>query len=129
MARPASKGPTEFELELLKVLWDIGPATVRNIHSAIEKQREAGLTTVLKILQVMRDKGLVASDSDQRPQLYQAVAQREDVLGQFANDMLQRVFDGSARLLLQHALSGRKCSPEELAEIRKLIDQKQGKRK
>lgn len=128
MPRPAAKGPTEFELELLKVLWHTGPATVRDIHTAIAQQREVGLTTVLKILQVMRDKGLVACNSGQRPQLYKAVAERSEVLGQFANDLLQRVFDGSAKLLLQHAISGNKCSPDQLAEIRKLIDQQQGKR-
>lgn len=131
MPRPPSKGPTEFELELLKILWELGPSTVRDIHASVAKQRanhrEVGLTTVLKILQVMRDKGLVACDTDQRPQLYSAAAARTEVLGQFANDMLQRVFDGSATLLLQHAISGKKCTPEELAAIRKLIDQQEEK--
>lgn len=123
MARPPNKGPTEFELDLLKILWETGPATVRDLHSAIAKQREAGLTTVLKILQVMRDKGLVETSAGVRPQLYKSAVERNEVLGQFASDMLQRVFDGSATLLLQHAIRGNKCSPEELAAIRELIDQ------
>lgn len=90
------------------------------------QSREIGYTTVLKIMQIMREKGLVVCDARQRPQLYRPRQNQSTVLRQMAGDMLERVFGGSARLLLLHALDYKRSRPEELAEIRGLLDQIEG---
>lgn len=123
MARPASSRPTDFELKVLKILWDRGPSTVREVHAELANEGRIGVTTVLKMMQVMRDKGLLKCDTQQRPQLFRATRNRQTVLKSLAGDLLQRAFDGSTRTFLLHALSAKQCSPAELAEIRELIDQ------
>lgn len=121
-ARDGSARPTDLELEFLKVLWDRGPSTVREVLDAMMEDREIGYTTVLKMLQVMRDKGLVTCGKDQRPQVYGAVKGREVMLGHLAKDLTDRAFGGSKALLMMHALGGESCSAEELAAIRDLLD-------
>jgi BlaI family transcriptional regulator, penicillinase repressor len=124
MARSTTGRPTDLELELLKVLWQRGPSTVREVLAAMSDLREIGYTTVLKMLQIMRDKGLVQCDTRRRPQVYRPRQSRQVVLKQLAGDLLQRAFGGSTRQLLLHALeTKRKCPPEELAELRGLLDE------
>jgi predicted transcriptional regulator len=115
--------PTDAELELLTVLWSRGPATVREIHEVVVKHKPAQYTTVLKLLQIMAEKGLVRRNEDQRAHVYEATVARETTQQQLAGDLLRRAFNGSAARLLQGALSARKTSKAELAEIRKMLDE------
>ncbi|HWB86513.1 MAG TPA: BlaI/MecI/CopY family transcriptional regulator [Bryobacteraceae bacterium] len=115
--------PTDAELEILTVLWSIGPATVRDVHTAISRRRPAQYSTILKFMQIMAEKGLVRRDEKQRAHIYQAARPREWTQRQLAGDLLNRAFSGSAKALLMGALSARKASKEELAELRKLLDE------
>ena len=115
--------PTDAELEILTVLWSRGPSTVRTVHEMIAQRRPAQYTTVLKQLQIMDEKGLVARDESERAHVYRPRQPREQVRQQLAGDLLQRAFEGSARSLLQGALSARKATKKELAELRQLLDQ------
>jgi BlaI family penicillinase repressor len=115
--------PTDAELEILTVLWSRGPGTVREIHETIALRKPTQYTTVLKMLQIMTEKGLVRRDEKQRAHLYRAARPREWTQKQLAGDLLQRGFNGSAAHLLQGALSARKTTREELAELRQLLDE------
>jgi BlaI family penicillinase repressor len=115
--------PTSAELEILTVLWSRGPATVREIHEIIAKRKPAQYTTVLKLLQIMSEKGLVRRDDKARAHVYEPACYREVTQKQLAGDLLQRAFNGSAARLLQGALSARRASKAELAEMRKLLDE------
>jgi BlaI family penicillinase repressor len=115
--------PTDSELELLSILWTRGPSTVREVHDEISQRKPTQYTTVLKTLQIMATKQLVKRDEEQRAHVYAATKPREWTQKQLAGDLLQRAFGGSARSLMVGALSARKTSRAELAEIRKLIDE------
>ena len=119
--------PTDAELEILTVLWSRGPATVRDVHETIAGRRPTQYTTVLKQLQVMAEKGLVKRDEDQRAHVYEAARPREWTQRQLAGDILQRAFNGSAKSLMMGALSSRKASKQELAELRALLDEYEGR--
>lgn len=123
MARPARNRPTDQELEILKVLWDRGPSSVREVWKQLSASRALGFTSVLKIMQIMRDKGLVACDAGRRPQRFRPRRTRQATLRQLATDLLARAFGGSTKLLVLSALDRKRCKPEELAEIRELLDQ------
>jgi len=115
--------PTDAELEILTVLWSRGPITVRDVHETIAGRRPTQYTTVLKQMQVMAEKGLVLRNEEQRAHVYQAARPREWTQRQLAGDMLQRAFNGSAKSLMIGALSSRKASKQELAELRGLLDE------
>lgn len=115
--------PTDAELEILTILWSRGPGTVRDIHQTIAARRPAQYTTVLKMLQIMAEKGLVRRNEEQRAHIYEAARPREWTQKQLAGDLLHRGFNGSAARLMQGALSARKTSKAELSEIRKLLDE------
>jgi predicted transcriptional regulator len=115
--------PTDAELEILTVLWSRGPITVREVHETIAGRRPTQYTTVLKQLQVMAEKGLVRRDENQRAHIYEAARPREWTQRQLAGDILQRAFNGSAKSLMMGALSSRKASKQELAELRALLDE------
>ena len=119
--------PTDAELEILTVLWSRGPATVRDVHETIAGRRPTQYTTVLKQLQVMAEKGLVLRNDDQRAHVYEAARPREWTQKQLAGDILQRAFNGSAKSLMIGALSSRKASKQELAELRALLDEYEGR--
>ncbi|WP_010583332.1 BlaI/MecI/CopY family transcriptional regulator [Schlesneria paludicola] len=123
MARPQTGRPTDQELEILKVLWKRGRSSVRDVWLELRESREIGQTSVLKIMQIMRDKGQLVCDADQRPQIFWPKQTQKSTLKQLAGDLLQRVFGGSASLLLQHAIDSKQASRHELAEIRTLLDQ------
>lgn len=123
MSRPATGRPTDQELQILKVLWDRGPSSVREVWKQIAQARDIGYTSVLKIMQIMRDKELVVCDARQRPQRYRAKQTQQSTLRHLARDLVERAFGGSASLLLLHALGKQPVKPEALAEIRKLLDQ------
>ena len=115
--------PTDAELEILTVLWSRGPSTVRDIHEVTAKRKPTQYTTVLKLLQIMTEKGLVRREAEQRAHVYEAACPPERTQRQLAGDLLQRAFNGSAARLMQGALSSRKTSKAELAEMRKLLDE------
>jgi BlaI family transcriptional regulator, penicillinase repressor len=115
--------PTAAELQILQVLWDRGPSTVRDVHDALNEEKALGYTTVLKLMQIMTVKGLVRRDENQRAHVYEAQQPAEKTKRQFAADMLQRVFDGSARELMLHALAAQRSTKKEIEELRSLLDE------
>jgi BlaI family transcriptional regulator, penicillinase repressor len=116
--------PTGVELEILRVIWRLGSGTVRQVHQALATgRRTTGYSTTLKMMQVMRDKGLLLRDDSVRPQVYRPRATQERTQLQLLDDLIHKAFGGSAGRLLVRALSTRRVSPEELAEIKKLIRQ------
>ena len=120
---PTPPRPTDSELEILTVLWSTGPATVREVHAVINRRRAAEYATVLKFLQIMAEKSLVRRNEQQRAHVYEAARPREWTQKQLAGDLLERAFNGSAKALLMGTLSARKASAEELAEMRKMLDE------
>jgi BlaI family penicillinase repressor len=115
--------PTDAELEILAVLWNTGPATVRKVHELINQRRPAQYSTILKFMQIMADKGLLFRDEEQRAHIYRAARPREWTQQQLAGHLLERAFSGSAKALLIGALSAKKTTKAELAELRKLVDE------
>ena len=122
MATQTTPRPTDAELAILAVLWRRGPSTVRQVFDEINRSREIGYTTVLKLMQIMTAKGLVRRNEEQRAHVYEAQQPAEKTKRQFASDVLQRVFDGSAKELMLHALAGRRSSKNEIEELRRLLD-------
>src|SRR5208283_45989 len=127
MVTIATRKPTSSELEILHVLWERGPSTVREVHQALNEKRPIGYTSVLKLKQIMTAKGTVRRNEEQRAHVYEAVQPEEKTKRDFAMDVLQRVFDGSASDLLMHALAGRKASKEEIDEMRRLLNEHERK--
>lgn len=119
--------PTEAELELLRVLWDKGSASVRDLHEVVSRQRSIGYTSVLKTLQIMTEKGLVERTEAGKAHIYHAAASQEETQNQLLRDLSQRLFSGSAAQLAMHALAMQPASEEELEEIRRLIRKKREK--
>ncbi len=123
MPKPELPRPTEAELAILRVLWDRGPSTVRDVTDALQEARGTGYTTALKLMQIMTDKGLVQRDDSSKSHVYEAVASAETTQRQLVSDLLDRAFGGSARQLVLQALSAKRASREELAEIRTMLDE------
>lgn len=123
MARPSSSQPTEVELQILGVLWDRGPSTVREVHEELSKQRETGYSTTLKMMQVMLDKGLLKRNDSVRPQLYRAAKSQSRTQVQMLDDLTKKVFHGSAMRLVMRMVSSGRLSPDDLTEIQRLIDE------
>jgi len=122
MTEGAAK-PTASELEILQVLWTRGPSTVREVHEALSERKPVGYTSVLKLMQIMTAKGIVRRNEAQRAHVYEVCQPAEKTKKQFAADVLQRVFEGSASELMMHALSGRKGTKQEIEELRRLLDE------
>ncbi len=114
--------PTEGELEILHVLWSRDACTVREVHDVLRPSDSTGYTTALKLLQVMHAKGLVKRDDSQRAHVYRAAVSKERTQKRFMLDLVQRVFEGSSSQLVLHALGSQDTSPEELREIRSLLN-------
>jgi BlaI family penicillinase repressor len=115
--------PTELELEILKTLWERGPSTVREVLETLVESRRVGYTTALKMLQIMEGKGLVECDRTARAHVYRARQTRRATLAKLAGDVLERVFDGSMPQLVLHALDRKQTTPQELADLRRLLDE------
>jgi BlaI family transcriptional regulator, penicillinase repressor len=126
MPRKTSPQPTEVEMAILRVLWDHGPRTVREVHDALRASRGTGYSTTLKMMQVMFQKGLLVRDESRRPQVYRPTVAEELTQTQIVRDLIRRVFGGSARKLVLRAVEAEHVSPDELAEIRRLLKQKEG---
>jgi BlaI family transcriptional regulator, penicillinase repressor len=121
--------PTNSELEILNVLWRRGPCTVREVFDEIAAKRDVGYTTALKLLQLMAEKGLVKRDESARSHIYEAAVPEKKVKRHIVSEVMDRVFEGSAASLVMQALSSKKASPEEIEQIRALLDkQSRGER-
>jgi predicted transcriptional regulator len=127
MPKPKLPRPTDFEVSILHVLWKRGPSTVREVQEEIGK--ETGYTTVLKMMQLMAEKGLVMRDEAARTHVYRAAKPAEETQKHLIRDLVDRAFSGSPMKLIMQALSAKKSSPEELAELRKMIDDVERKKK
>ncbi len=120
------KKPTDAELEILSVLWEFGPITVRFVNDQLNKRREVGYTTTLKMLQIMSEKGLVSREMDGRTHIYSARISQEKIQGKLLDRLLETAFGGSAQKLVMQALGNHSSSKEELEEIKKLIRRLEG---
>ena len=122
MSKPRPR-PTDAELAILRVLWDHGPSTVRQVHEALAEARETGYTTTLKLMQIMAEKGIVTRDESERTHVYAARVSQGSTQRQLVSDLVDRAFGGSAAALVLQALSAHPASADELKEIQKLIEQ------
>src|SRR3954469_13708581 len=118
--------PTASELEILHVLWNRGPSTVREVLESLNEKKSMGYTGVLKLLQIMTAKGSVRRDETNRAHVYEAQRPAGQTKRQLATDMLQRVFEGSASQLMMHALAGYRVSREEIDELHRILDAYKG---
>lgn len=119
MERPVR--PTDAELAILRVLWQRGPSTVKEVQKVLEVTKKTGYTTVLKFMQIMAEKGLVSRDESTFAHVYRARIPQEQTQRTLVADLLERAFEGSASRLLLQALATKKATPQELAEIRKIL--------
>lgn len=127
--RPTSTQPTDAELALLRVLWDQGPSTVRQVHEALLRDREAGYTSVLKMLQVMLEKGLVTRDDSERSHIYEAANDRVATQRGLLRDLLDKAFGGSAKELVMAAMEEGRMDPASKSKIRHLLSQAKKERR
>ena len=123
MTKQTTQRPTDAELAILRVLWERGPSTVRQVHEILSKARLSVYTTTLKLMQIMADKGLVRRDKSQRAHVYQPVFTEAETQKRLVGDLLDRAFSGSTASLLMQALSAKEASAEELAQIRQILDE------
>jgi BlaI family penicillinase repressor len=121
-----SSQPTEVELGILHVLWELGPSPLGNIHKAVVQRREVAYSTTRKMIQVMRDKGLVECDDSVRPQIYGAAHSQDETQQGLLNDLVHRAFSGSSEKLVMSLLSTDKLSPKELVELKNLLEKGKG---
>ncbi len=121
--------PTDTEIGILRILWEHGPSTVREVHESICKEKAVGYTTALKLLQVMTEKGLVKRDETARSHVYEPAEPEETTQRHLVSDLMERAFGGSARNLVLQALSAKKATPREVREIRRLLDEYEGRKK
>lgn len=126
MAKRDAVRPTNAELEILRVLWQRGPSTVRDVHAAVERDVPVGYTTILKLLQIMTDKGIVTRDASARTHVYAAAVSQATTQRRMVSDLMRRAFGGSTLALVQQALSSSPASPQEIKQIRRLLDDLKG---
>lgn len=126
MPRTGSTQPTEVELQILRALWERGPSTVRGIHNALAEAKDTNYSTTVKMLSVMLEKGLVRRDETARPHVYRPVKTQQTTQRNMLRDLIQRAYGGSTGSLVLQALSSQRATPEELAEIRRLLNQLEG---
>jgi BlaI family transcriptional regulator, penicillinase repressor len=129
MSRPKQSHPTPGELEVLKILWERGPSTVREVMEVLNRQRQRAYTSVMSLLEVMTEKRLLKRRPAGRAFLYSPAVDQEGTLGEIVEDMVGRVFEGSASALVAHLLGREQTSPEELEQIQKLIEEHQSQGK
>jgi predicted transcriptional regulator len=126
VSNPGLSRPTDAELAILRVLWRRGPSTVRQVHEMLSQDRETGYTTVLKLMQIMTEKGLVERDETERTHVYRTRLTQEQTQQQLVNDLLEKAFGGSASQLVLRALAAKPASADEVAQIRRLLDELEG---
>ena len=118
--------PTKAELAILRVLWTEGPLSVRDVQAILDRSKATGYTTVLKLMQIMADKGLVDRDDTVRPQIYRPRYSEDRTQKQLLTDLIQRVYGGSVKALVLHAIGTQKPSAEDLEKIKKLLERFEG---
>lgn len=123
MARHASSQPTDVELQILRILWTEGPSIARAIHERLQEEKQTTYSTTVKMLSVMLDKGMITRNEQARPQVYQAAVTQQRTQKRMLRDLIDKVYGGSAKSLMLHALSSTRATAEELNEIRQWIDQ------
>jgi len=128
MARRKSSRPTDRELTILRILWDKGRSTVREVNEVMNKDEDTGYTTTLKLMQIMTEKGLLIRDQSQRQHIYRSAFTEEKTQKQLVGDLLERAFSGSAEKLVMRALSAKKVSAKQLIRIRKMLDELEGEK-
>ena len=126
MPRPPASQPTEVELQILRILWEQGPSTARQIHNRLTEDRATNYSTTVKMLSVMLDKKMVKRDESVRPQVFRSATTQQRTQQRMLKDLIQKVYDGSAGSLVLQALASRKASPQELAEIRRMLNELEG---
>jgi predicted transcriptional regulator len=126
MADKPTPRPTDAELAILSVLWERGSCTVREVHDALSQSQETGYTTILKLLQIMTDKGIVVRDESQRAHVYSPRYSEQRTQRQLLGDLIDRAFRGSPARLVMQALSETHATADELSAIRQLLDQIEG---
>ncbi|MCA9210628.1 MAG: BlaI/MecI/CopY family transcriptional regulator [Planctomycetales bacterium] len=123
MAKSRASQPTEVELQILRILWELGPSPVRNIHTRLNAEKGTNYSTTVKMLSVMLDKGLVKRDETASPHIYRPAMTREATGKRMLRDLVDKVYDGAAMSLVLQALASTKATPDELAEVRRLLDE------
>ena len=129
MPRHPSTQPTEVELRILRILWEHGPSTAREIHNQLSGERATNYSTTVKMLSVMLDKQIVKRDETVRPQVYRTAVTQDRTQERMLKDLIKKAYDGSVGSLVMQALSSQKSSPDELAEIRRLLNKLEGDEK
>ncbi len=129
MPQPTGPLPTDSELEILCVLWDGGPSTVRQVYEKLKPAKPVGYTAVLKLMQIMAEKGLVRRNEEQRTHIYEARLPQESTQRQLVGDLLDRAFGGSAMQLMMRALATKRATPAEIDQIRRMLDEYVEKRR
>jgi predicted transcriptional regulator len=127
MAKTRSIQPTEVELQMLRILWELGPSPVREIHARLNADKGTNYSTTVKMLSVMLDKGLVKRDEKASPHVYRPALTREKAGKRMLSDLIEKVYDGAAMSLILQALASSAATKEELAEVRRVLDQMEGK--
>jgi BlaI family transcriptional regulator, penicillinase repressor len=127
MSRPNSPHPTEVEMQIFRILWDLGPSPVREIHRRLEAAKGTNYSTTVKMLAVMLEKGLVTRDEKAQPHIYKAAITRDRAGKRLVRDLIDKVYNGSAHSLVLEALSAQRATQEERDEIRRLLDKMEGK--
>jgi len=127
MRELGSSQPTAVELEILRILWDLGPSPVREVHARLSQAKGTNYSTSVKMLSVMLTKGLVKRDDQATPHIYKAAITRDRAAKKFLSELIEKVYDGSAMSLVLQALAGGKASKEEIEEARKLLDEMEEK--
>jgi BlaI family penicillinase repressor len=127
MARAVSSQPTEVELQILRILWESGGSTAREVHNGLTAIKGTTYSTTVKMLSVMLEKGLVRRDENATPQVYRAAMSQKVTQKRMLGDLIEKVYNGSAMSLVLQALSSGKASADELAEVRRMVDELEGK--
>ena len=127
MSRRKNSRPTDRELTILRILWDNGPSTVREVNEAMNEDQDTGYTTTLKLMQIMIDKGLLRRDDSRFKHIYKPAMTEEKTQKLLVGELLEKAFSGSAEKLVMRALSAKKVSAKELVKIRKMLDEFEGK--
>lgn len=123
MLKPSTLKPTESELEILQVLWEKEPTTVRDVHETLAAIKDAGYTTTLKLMQIMHEKGLVTRDDSNKTHIYKSNVSKEKTQQHLVGKMITNLFGGSSTQMVMQALGNKKPSQKELEEIQNLLNQ------
>src|SRR5690349_1625313 len=129
MTEKPTPRPTDAELAILRVLWERGPSSVRDVHDALSAEQSTGYTTILKLLQIMTEKGLVVRDESQRAHIYEARYSEQRTQRQLLTDLMERAFGGSPAKLVMQALASKRTSAEELEAIREILNRMEGEKR